>query len=239
MDEFTEPEILKSPLDQTILQLKSIGAKDLLQFPFVTMPPLKALIAALRHLTILGALEVEDRDSLDSLLEFKLVRDNTSVTELGTLLSKIPLSPRFSKMMVLAAKYSVLRYVVMIVACLSVQELFLDIPMSNPQMPDPAEEEEEDLLRTQFDRDKDQRKLIRAQKEAAANRTRALREQRQQWQMPESDCLLYCNLLEDYFNHVQSSNSKDYAQTEKAISDFCKQHSLQVKAVKEVHYLCI
>lgn len=147
MDEFTEPEILKSPLDQTILQLKSIGAKDLLQFPFVTMPPLKALIAALRHLTILGALEVKDRDSLDSLLEFKLVRDNTSVTELGTLLSKIPLSPRFSKMMVLAAKYSVLRYVVMIVACLSVQELFLDIPVSNPQMPDPAEEEE-DLLRT-------------------------------------------------------------------------------------------
>jgi hypothetical protein len=57
--------------------------------------------------------------------------------------------------------------------------------------------------------------------------------------MPESDCLLYCNLLVDYFNQVQSSNSKDYAQTEKAISDFCKQHSLQVKAVKEVHYLCI
>jgi ATP-dependent RNA helicase DHX37/DHR1 len=30
MDEFSDPEILKSPLDQTILQLKALGANDLL-----------------------------------------------------------------------------------------------------------------------------------------------------------------------------------------------------------------
>ena len=39
MDEFSQPEILKTPLDQVVLQLKSIGAKDLLMFPFVTLPP--------------------------------------------------------------------------------------------------------------------------------------------------------------------------------------------------------
>lgn len=68
MDEFSEPEILKTPLDQIVLQLKSIGAKDLLQFPFVTMPPTSALMASLRHLTILGALEVQSRSDLDSVL---------------------------------------------------------------------------------------------------------------------------------------------------------------------------
>lgn len=30
MDEFSEPEILKTPLDQIVLLLKSLGAKDLL-----------------------------------------------------------------------------------------------------------------------------------------------------------------------------------------------------------------
>lgn len=84
------------------------------------MPPFKALISALRHLTILGALEVKERDTLDSLLEYRLVRDKTEVTQLGALLSKIPLSPKFGKMMVLSMKYNVLRYVVMIVASLSV-----------------------------------------------------------------------------------------------------------------------
>jgi len=68
MDEFSEPEIMKTPLDQIVLQLKSIGAKDLLKFPFVTMPPIPALMASLRHLTILGALEVQNRAELDKVL---------------------------------------------------------------------------------------------------------------------------------------------------------------------------
>lgn len=52
-------------------------------FPFVTVPPLSALKAALRHLTILGALEVEKRSDLDKVLDMKLVRDPTEITELG------------------------------------------------------------------------------------------------------------------------------------------------------------
>jgi HrpA-like RNA helicase len=134
MDEFAEPEILKSPLDQTVLQLKSIGAKDLLQFPFVTMPPLPALVASLRHLTILGALKLDSRQQLDDLLQHKITReDNTEVTDLGSLLSKIPLSPKFSKMLILSTQQSVLRYVIMIVACLSVQELFRELPQSQTE----------------------------------------------------------------------------------------------------------
>lgn len=128
MDEFSEPEILKTPLDQIVLLLKSLGAKDLLQFPFVTMPPIPALVSSLRHLTILGALDVEKREDLDKLLELKMNTDVTEINELGCLLSKLPLSPKFSKMLVVSTKYSVLCYTIMIVACLSVNEIFKEIP---------------------------------------------------------------------------------------------------------------
>jgi len=85
-------------------------------------------MASLRHLTILGALEVESRGDLDNLLSLKINKDPTSLTELGTVLSKLPISPKFSKMLIVSTKYKVLRYVIMIVACLSVNEIFKEIP---------------------------------------------------------------------------------------------------------------
>lgn len=43
MDEYSDPEIMKTPLEQTLLQLKAIGVEDLLRFPYVTKPPVMAL----------------------------------------------------------------------------------------------------------------------------------------------------------------------------------------------------
>ncbi len=93
------------------------------------MPPIAALTASLRHLTILGALDVKNRKDLDSVLSLNITRDTSTITELGTLLSKLPLSPKFAKMLVVSTKYGVLRYVIMIVACLSVSEIFKEIPL--------------------------------------------------------------------------------------------------------------
>lgn len=92
------------------------------------MPPIPALISSLRHLTILGALDVEKRENLDKLLDQKINTDVTEINELGCLLSKLPLSPKFSKMLVVSTKYNVLCYTIMIVACLSVNEIFKEIP---------------------------------------------------------------------------------------------------------------
>ena len=75
MDEFSDPEILKAPLDQTVLQLKAIGTQDIFRFPFVTMPDMAPLKAALRHLTILGALDVTDRKQVGALLSVKADAD--------------------------------------------------------------------------------------------------------------------------------------------------------------------
>lgn len=97
------------------------------------MPPTAALTASLRHLTILGALEVSNRKDLDSVLSLQLSRDASKITELGTLLSKLPLSPKFAKMLVVSTKYGVLRFVIMIVACLSVSEIFKEIPLKQVQ----------------------------------------------------------------------------------------------------------
>lgn len=58
----------------------------------------------------------------------KMKKDPTEITDLGSLLSKLPLSPKFSKMLVMSIKNKILRYVIMIVACLSVSEIFRELP---------------------------------------------------------------------------------------------------------------
>ena len=55
-----------------------------------------------------------------------LKSDPTKINQLGTLLSKVPLSPRYAKMMVVASKYEVIRFAIMMVACMSVNEIFAE-----------------------------------------------------------------------------------------------------------------
>lgn len=96
------------------------------------MPDLAPIKAALRHLTILGALDVTDRNKVDALLGVKkaselLTQDPTKVNKLGSLLSKVPLSPKFAKMLVVALKYGLSHFTIMMVACMSVAEIYQDI----------------------------------------------------------------------------------------------------------------
>ena len=53
-----------------------------------------------------------------------LTSDPTKVSKLGSLLSKVPLSPKFSKMLVVALKYGLAHYAIMMVACMSVAEIY-------------------------------------------------------------------------------------------------------------------
>ena len=203
------------------------------------MPPLPSLVSSLRHLTILGALDIDKRSELNDLLSLKVKTDTTLINELGTLLSKLPLSPKFSKMLVVSTKYNVLRYVIMVVACLSVPELFKEIPQVEIDLPE-ADEMDEDLT-TAFDRQKIEKKKKRLLKEAAHARMKLLREKRATWQNEASDCILYANLLVDYFNYIKETSepTSSFAQVENRIEEFCRVNNLQTKAIKEVHYLCI
>lgn len=149
--DYSQPEILTTPLDQTMLQLKSVGVEDLVRFPYVTKPPLPSIQASIKKLTILGALKinkkiledqnqnlfsfsiVEQKRGIDDILENTLFRsfesvghDPTEITDLGVLLSKIPIEPKCAKLLVVASKYNLLHYAIMIVACMSVSELYDD-----------------------------------------------------------------------------------------------------------------
>ena len=41
--DYSKPEILCTPLDQTMLQLKALGVEDLARFPYVTQPPMASI----------------------------------------------------------------------------------------------------------------------------------------------------------------------------------------------------
>jgi len=97
----------------------------------------QSLKQAIRHLCILGALDFNPGDlsfsstpSADDYLTndtFHLwTRDPTQLNPLGVVLSKIPVSPKYAKMLLAARKYpeQLLTYCIMIVACMSVPELF-------------------------------------------------------------------------------------------------------------------
>jgi ATP-dependent RNA helicase DHX37/DHR1 len=151
LPDHSEPEILKTPLPQTLLQLKSIGVEDLIRFPYVTIPPSESLLSAIKQLTLIGALTInhsllnksvssfsrQDNKSKEaqSVLENSLLksfdeasgvggRDPTEISELGTLLSKVPIQPRLAKILIVASKYDLLHYAIMMVACMSVQEIY-------------------------------------------------------------------------------------------------------------------
>jgi HrpA-like RNA helicase len=67
--------------------------------------------AALKALTVLGALELP-ADHMDNLMrkdgDVFLQKDPTMVNDLGKLLSKIPITPKFGKMLIVAQKYGLL-----------------------------------------------------------------------------------------------------------------------------------
>jgi HrpA-like RNA helicase len=56
----TAPEILRQPIEATVLQMKSMGIRDVAAFPFPSPPPPIALREATRTLHVLGALAVTD-----------------------------------------------------------------------------------------------------------------------------------------------------------------------------------
>ncbi len=52
-------------------------------------------------------------------------KDPTTINALGIVLAKIPIAPKFGKMLVASHKYEkVFAFMIMIVSCMSVQEIF-------------------------------------------------------------------------------------------------------------------
>ncbi|GAA4188286.1 ATP-dependent RNA helicase HrpA [Microbacterium oryzae] len=109
--EFTEPEILRTSLASVILQMLSLGFGDISEFPFLTPPDSRGVRAALDLLVELGAVHPTREGAQPRL------------TRIGRDIARLPIDPRFARMLIEAQRTGTLREVMAIVAGLSIQDV--------------------------------------------------------------------------------------------------------------------
>ncbi|KAI9879666.1 MAG: putative ATP-dependent RNA helicase DHR1 [Pleopsidium flavum] len=107
-NEYAEPEILRMPIEGVVLQLKSMDLQHVTNFPFPTPPDRQSLVKAEKLLTYLGAISSDGK-----------------ITPVGRDLSIYPLSPRFSKMLLIGHQYGCMPYTIAMVAALAVADIFI------------------------------------------------------------------------------------------------------------------
>lgn len=103
----TIPEIQRTNLSNTVLMLKSLGVKDLLEFDFMDPPPQDTISTSMFDLWALGAL-----DNLGEL------------TEIGRKMSAYPMDPSLAKLLIMAEQYGCSEEMITIVSMLSVPNVF-------------------------------------------------------------------------------------------------------------------
>lgn len=106
---FTEPEILRTGLASVILQMLALDLGDLTAFPFLTPPDRRGVSDGLALLLELGAVSAHGRGH--------------RITKIGRELSRLPIEPRFARMVVEARRHGVTREIIAIVAGLTVQDV--------------------------------------------------------------------------------------------------------------------
>ncbi|MGG7508738.1 ATP-dependent RNA helicase HrpA [Plantibacter sp. YIM 135249] len=114
--EFTEPEILRTNLAAVILQMISLGLGDIGAFPFLQPPDARGIKDGVDLLSELGAIEVRK-------LADGAPRDaGPRLTRVGRDLARLPIDPRFARMVVESKRNGVSREVLAIVAALTIQD---------------------------------------------------------------------------------------------------------------------
>ena len=114
--EFTEPEITRTNLASVILQMASLGLGDMERFPFVEAPELRNVRDGV---ALLEELDAVDPDHAET---------KRWLTDIGRDLARLPIDPRFGRMVIEGADTGCLREVMIITAALSVQD-----PRERPQ----------------------------------------------------------------------------------------------------------
>lgn len=103
----TIPEIQRTNLSNTVLLLKSLGVKDLLEFDFMDPPPQNTMSTSLFDLWALGAL-----DNIGEL------------TPLGKNMANFPMDPSLGKLLIMSVEYGCSEEMLTIVSMLSVPSIF-------------------------------------------------------------------------------------------------------------------
>lgn len=116
---FGVPEILRTPVEGLVLQMKAMNIDNVANFPFPTPPDRHALVSAERMLIHLGALERSEVRETNGRRAM-----HASVTELGRVMALFPVVPRFAKLLAQGNQHGCLPYAVALVAALSVGDVF-------------------------------------------------------------------------------------------------------------------
>ncbi|RFU36158.1 hypothetical protein B7463_g226, partial [Scytalidium lignicola] len=103
----TIPEIQRTNLSNTVLLLKSLGVKDLLDFDFMDPPPQDTITTSLFDLWALGAI-----DNLGEL------------TDIGKKMTAFPMDPPLAKLLITSEDYGCSEEMLTIVSMLSVPNVF-------------------------------------------------------------------------------------------------------------------
>jgi len=107
MFESTIPEIQRTNLANTVLLLKTLGVKNLLEFDFMDPPPQENILNSMYQLWVLGAL------------------DNTGeLTGVGRKMANFPMDPALAKMLITSVEMKCSAEVLTIVSMLSVPSVF-------------------------------------------------------------------------------------------------------------------
>lgn len=102
------PEILRSNLSSTVLELKKLGIDDLVHFDFMDPPAPETMMRALEELNYLACLD-----------------DEGNLTALGRLGSQFPLDPMLAIMLIGSSEFQCSQDILTIVAMLSVPNVFI------------------------------------------------------------------------------------------------------------------
>ncbi|XP_055853657.1 ATP-dependent RNA helicase DHX33 [Episyrphus balteatus] len=109
-EKMPKPEILRSNISATVLQLLALGI-DCKTFDFLDKPAPDAIDKAYKQLLLLGAIKINDAKS--------------ELTTLGKQMSQFPLDPKFSKLLLTAPAFGCLEEMLSLVAILSGENIFV------------------------------------------------------------------------------------------------------------------
>lgn len=109
MKDIQTPAIQRSCLASMILQLKAMGIKDILNFPFVDAPPMKNIALAIKTL-----------DQLD------VFDENGQLTAIGYQMAEFPIEPKLSHLLIRSVENGCSDEMLTISAMLSVDNVFFE-----------------------------------------------------------------------------------------------------------------
>lgn len=122
--QFSDPEIVRMPLEGVVLQLKSMQIAQVTRFPFPTAPGTESLMRAEKLLMYLSS-----------------ITSSGQITSLGSTMSLFPLAPRFARILMVGHSQGCLPYTIAMVAGMSAREIFVPEDQAVPQLAVKAEGE--------------------------------------------------------------------------------------------------